>query len=115
MLSEFVSSRYDRASGVREYITKISHIVTKLNELKLNISDCFLVHYLVNTLPYQLETFRVSYNTRKDEWTIDDLVPMCEEEEHRQKKNKVEIAHLVIQNKGKKKGAPYGKKKERLQ
>ena len=95
LLCEFISLRHDGTGGVREYITKMRDMVTKLNDLKLNISDSFLVHYAINTCQTNLKPFKCSYITRKDEWTIGELVAMCEEESMH-KKNKVESAHLAI-------------------
>ena len=53
-------------------------IVGKLNDLKITISDSFLVHFILQTLPIE-----VSYNTHKDEWSINELMIKCVQEEER--------------------------------
>ena len=116
LLTKLNSTRYDGSSGVREHITRMRHIANKLNEMKINITDTLLVHTVINSLPKLFETFKVSYYTRKEEWTPDELVAMCEEEENRQKRCKIESAHLVFQNKNvtKKKSVPWVQKGRNL-
>ena len=41
----------------------------------------FLMHFILNTLPPEYEPFKISYNTRKDKWSINELMTMCVQEE----------------------------------
>ena len=47
------------------------------------MSDTFLVHYILNTLSEQYSPFKISYNTHKDKWSINELLTMCVQEEGR--------------------------------
>ena len=47
------------------------------------MSNTFLVHYMLNTLPQQYSPFKISYNTHKDKWSIKELLTMCVQEEGR--------------------------------
>ena len=47
------------------------------------MSDSFLVHFILNTLPHQYGPFKISYNTHKDKWSINELMTMCVQEEER--------------------------------
>ena len=47
------------------------------------MSETFLVHYILNTLSAQYCPFKISYNTHKDKWSINELMAMCVQEEGR--------------------------------
>ena len=94
-LSKLVSMRYKGKGNIREYIMEMSNLVTKLRGLKLELSDDFLVHLILNSLPTQFDQFKVSYNTQKEKWSLNELIAQCVQEEERYKQNKVESAHLA--------------------
>ena len=60
-------------------------IAAQLKTLEVEISDSFLVHFILNTLPQQYGPFKISYNTHKDKWSINELLTMCVQEEGRLK------------------------------
>ena len=47
------------------------------------MSESFLVHFILNTLPQEYGPFKISYNTHKDKWSINELMTMCVQEEER--------------------------------
>ncbi|KAF7827012.1 Retrovirus-related Pol polyprotein from transposon TNT 1-94 [Senna tora] len=95
LLSKLVSMRYKGKGNIREYIMEMSNLVTKLRGLKLELSDDFLVHLVLNSLPAQFDQFKVSYITQKEKWSLNELIAQCVQEEERHKQNKVESAHLA--------------------
>ncbi|XP_050920015.1 uncharacterized protein LOC127137610 [Lathyrus oleraceus] len=62
---------------------KMHDISAQLKKLEVNMSDSFLVHYILNSLPSKYEPFKISYNTHKDKWSINELMTMCVQEEER--------------------------------
>ncbi|RVX04594.1 hypothetical protein CK203_023478 [Vitis vinifera] len=56
--------------GVREHIMEMRDILTQLKKLEVEMSESFLVHFILNTLPPQYGPFKISYNTHKDKWSI---------------------------------------------
>ncbi|RVW94600.1 Retrovirus-related Pol polyprotein from transposon TNT 1-94 [Vitis vinifera] len=66
------------------------------------MSESFLVHFILNTLQPQYGPFKISYNTHKDKWSINELMTMCVQEEGRSLMEPRESVMLVTQNKGKK-------------
>ena len=66
------------------------------------MSDSFLVHYILCTLPLQYASFKISYNTNKDKWSINELITMCVLEEERLIMEEGERVNLTVH--GKKKG-----------
>ena len=82
---KFSSLRLTNVSGVREHIMQMRDIVAQLNTLEVEMPDSFLVHFILNTLPQQYRPFKISYNTHKDKWSINELLTMCVQKEERLK------------------------------
>ncbi|RVW85756.1 hypothetical protein CK203_033387 [Vitis vinifera] len=64
--------------------------------------ESFLVHFILNTLLPQYGHFKISYNTRKDKWSINELMTMCVQEEGRLMIEQGDSVMLVTQKKEKK-------------
>ena len=60
--------------NIREYIMEMSNLVTRLKALKLELSEDILVHLVLISLPTQFSPFKISYNTQKEKWTLDELI-----------------------------------------
>ncbi|KAL6342889.1 hypothetical protein AAG906_016908 [Vitis piasezkii] len=60
------------------------------------ISEGFLVHFIMTSLPSQFGPFKINYNTHKDKWKMSELIAMCVQEEERLKVEKPDMAHLTI-------------------
>ncbi|XP_073136794.1 uncharacterized protein [Henckelia pumila] len=116
LIMEFSSLRFTNVRGVREHIMKMRDIAARLKILEVDISETFLVHYILNTLPQQYGPFKISYNTHKDKWSINELMTMCVQEEGRLLMKSGENALLTIkeknQNQANKKGKGYAKPNE---
>ena len=67
--------------GVREYIMQIQDISAQLKKLEVDMSESFLVHFILNIVPHEYRPFKISYNTHKDKWSINKLMVMCVQEE----------------------------------
>ncbi|XP_041009469.1 uncharacterized protein LOC121253533 [Juglans microcarpa x Juglans regia] len=51
---------------VRKHIMEMRDIAAKLRSLEIEISDSFLVHFILNSLPTEYGQFKISYNTHKE-------------------------------------------------
>ena len=80
---QFSSTKLTEIRGVRDHIMRMRDIVVQLKSLEVTMSNTFLVHYILNTLPQQYSPFKISYNTYKDKWSINKLLTMCVQEEGR--------------------------------
>uniref|UniRef100_A0A2N9IKJ5 Integrase catalytic domain-containing protein n=1 Tax=Fagus sylvatica TaxID=28930 RepID=A0A2N9IKJ5_FAGSY len=105
LIMKFSSLRLTSVRGVREHIMQIRDIVAQLKKLEVEMSESFLVHYILNTLPHQYGPFKISYNTHKDKWSINELMTMCVQEEGRLVMEQGESAMLGKQTNKSKKGA----------
>ena len=83
LIMQFSSTKLIWIRGVRDHIMRIRDIEAQLKSLEVTMSDTFLVHYLLKTLPQQYSPFKISYNTHKDKWSINELLTMCVQEEGR--------------------------------
>nr|KYP35822.1 Retrovirus-related Pol polyprotein from transposon TNT 1-94 [Cajanus cajan] len=83
LIMQFSSLKLTGIKGVRDHIMRIRDIVAQLKALEVTMSDSFLVHYILCTLPHHYAPFKISYNTHKDKWSINELLTMCVQEEER--------------------------------
>ena len=54
------------------------NLVAKLRSLKLELFEDILMRLVLITLPTQFSQSKVSYNTQKDKWTLNELISHCE-------------------------------------
>ena len=80
---QFSFTKLTEIRRVRNHIMRMGDIVAQLKSLEVTMSDTFLVHYILNTLPQQYSPFKIFYNTHKDKWSINELLTMCVQEEGR--------------------------------
>ena len=81
---------------------RIRDIMAQLKALEVTMSDSFLVHYILCTLPHQYASFKISYNTHKDKWSINEALTMCVQEEERLLMEEGERVNLTTFGKNKK-------------
>ena len=85
ILSKLVSMRYKGKENIREYIMEMSNLVTRLKTLKLEFSEDILMHLVLISLPTQFTPFKISYNTQKEKWTLNELIAQCAQKDERLK------------------------------
>ncbi|XP_015940941.1 uncharacterized protein LOC107466477 [Arachis duranensis] len=103
LLSNLVSVRYKGKGNIREYIMEMSHLASKLKALKLELSEDLLVHFILISFSVHFGQFKVSYNTLKDTWSLNELISHCMQEEERLQQDKTESAHMALSSQYKRK------------
>ncbi|RVW80543.1 hypothetical protein CK203_051254 [Vitis vinifera] len=83
LIMKFTSLKLTGIRVVREHIMEMRDIVAQLKKLEVEMSESFLVHFILNTLLPQYGPFKISYNTHKDKRSINELMTMCVQEEGR--------------------------------
>ena len=83
LIMKFSSIHITSVRGVREHIMQMRDNTAQLKNLEIDMLKSFLVHFILNTLPRQYRPFKISYNTHKDKWSINELMTMCVQEEER--------------------------------
>ncbi|KAL8170304.1 hypothetical protein V2J09_022108 [Rumex salicifolius] len=103
LIMQFSSLRHTEIKGVRDYIMRMRDIAAQLKALEVTMSESFLVHFILCTLPQQYAPFKISYNTHKDKWSINELMTMCVQEEGRLSMEEGEKVNLATVSSSKKK------------
>nr|XP_043639191.1 uncharacterized protein LOC122610262 [Erigeron canadensis] len=78
LMLKMLTLKYDGSSGVHEHIVKMSDMENKLKTLEMEVSDNFLVHFIMTSLPAQFDPFKIYYNAQKDKWKMSELIAMCQ-------------------------------------
>ena len=102
LIKRLVNERYDFTGNLREHIMKKCHMASKLKSMEMEISEGFLVHFIMSSLPQEFSPFTINYNAMKIKWGIDELIAMCVQEEERLKAERVDHANLFKHSEKKK-------------
>ncbi|CAM8978338.1 unnamed protein product [Rhodiola kirilowii] len=81
LLANLISMKYFGKGNVRENIMEISQLASKLKALKIELSINLLVHLVLISLPSEYSQLRISYNSQREKWTLNELISFCVEEE----------------------------------
>ncbi|KAL0410471.1 UNVERIFIED_CONTAM: Retrovirus-related Pol polyprotein from transposon TNT 1-94 [Sesamum latifolium] len=108
LMKRLSDMKYNDSRSVREHIMHMRDIAAQLKPLEVDISEPFLVHLILNSLPKEYGPFKITYNAQKEKWSVNELLTMCVQEEERLKNENIEVANLVTQNKGKEKKGKFG-------
>ena len=76
-MKKFLDMIHDKSKTMWEYIMKMMDITAQLRFLEVDISESFLVHFILNSLPLEYGPFNISYYTHKEKWLIKELLTMC--------------------------------------
>ncbi|KAK3002398.1 hypothetical protein RJ639_021497 [Escallonia herrerae] len=109
LITKMVTLKYSGSNGVREHILRMNDMASQLKGLDMEISEGFLVHFIMTSLPAQFGPFKINYNTQKEKWKMSELISMCVQEEERLKSEQPDSAHVAITGPSKGKGKKFGK------
>nr|GEX09268.1 putative zinc finger, CCHC-type [Tanacetum cinerariifolium] len=109
LILKMLTIKYDGVSGVREHIMMMSNMANKLKGIDMEISEGFLVHFIMTSLHMQFVPFKINYNTQKEKWKMSEQIAMCVQEEEHLKVKKSNIVHVATTNSNKRKGSWKGK------
>ncbi|KAK9749378.1 hypothetical protein RND81_02G122000 [Saponaria officinalis] len=120
LMSQLTTKKFDWSQPIHDHVTHMSNLTSKLKTLGMDVSETFLVQFIMNSFPFEFGQFQVNYNTIKDKWNFQELKAMLIHEEGRLKKMRDQVVHLVGHDgasssktkpslKGKKKGKSFFK------
>ncbi|KAL2246808.1 UNVERIFIED_CONTAM: Retrovirus-related Pol polyprotein from transposon TNT 1-94 [Sesamum indicum] len=115
LISELTTKRFNWSCSIHDHVTEMSNLAAKLKALGMDVSDWFLVQFIINSLPTEFGQFQVNYNTIKEKWNFQELKAMLVQEEERLKKIKEHFVHLTVNDgasSNKEKPGKRGKGKE---
>ena len=70
LIIQFPSLRLTGIRGVCDHIMHMMDILAQLKSLEVSMSESFLVHYILCTLPPQYSPSKISYNSHKEKGKI---------------------------------------------
>jgi hypothetical protein len=100
LMNKLSIMKHNKSRSMREHIMEIRDIAAQLKSLEIEISESFVVHFILNSLPVEYGPFKISYNTHKEKWSINELT-MYVQEEKRFKHENLESEYSVTHKKGK--------------
>ncbi|KAK3004600.1 hypothetical protein RJ639_019095 [Escallonia herrerae] len=97
LITKMVTLKYSRFNGVRKHILRMNDMASQLKGLDMEISEGFLVHFIMTSLSAQFgPLFKINYNMQKEKWKMSELISMCIQEEERLKSEQPDSAHVAI-------------------
>ncbi|KAK2998937.1 hypothetical protein RJ639_023876, partial [Escallonia herrerae] len=96
LITKMVTLKYSGSNGVCEHILRMNDMTSQLKGLDMEISEGFLVHFIMTSFLAQFGPFNINYNTQKEKWKMSELISMCVQEEERLKSEQPDNAHVVI-------------------
>ncbi|XP_042954511.1 uncharacterized protein LOC122290895 [Carya illinoinensis] len=99
LIRQFTTKVFDSSKGMHAYITEMRDMISQLKGLKIEISEPFLVHFILDSLSSECGLFKISYNIHKENWSVTDLLTMCVQEEEMMKHNRPESVNMVVNDK----------------
>ena len=99
LMTKMCFMKFNGTKGVHEHIMEMRDTAAQHKSLEIEMFKSFLVHFILNSLSSEYEPFRISYNTHKEKWFINELLTMCVQEEGRLNQERIESAHLATQEK----------------
>ncbi|RDX82701.1 hypothetical protein CR513_36471, partial [Mucuna pruriens] len=81
---------------------KVSILAAKLKLLKLRLDEDLIMHLVLISIPAHFGQFKVTYNTQKDKWSLNELIYHCVKEEERLHGDKTKSAHFALTSQNKK-------------
>jgi hypothetical protein len=62
----------------------------KLKNMEMEISNGFLMHFILSSLPQEFSPFMINYNAKDLKWGVDEMMACCVQEEERLKVDRIE-------------------------
>ena len=87
-------------------------MAAKLKSMGMDVSESFLVQFIINSLPLEFSQFQVNCNTLNEKWNLQEIKAMLVQEEGRLKKMKEHFVYLTFHYEADRK-AKLGKKDKR--
>ena len=66
LMGTLTTIKFDGSCTMHQHVIEMINIVTKLRPMGLEVSESFLVQFIINSLPLEYGPFQINYNTIKD-------------------------------------------------
>ena len=92
LMAKLTTMKFDGMRGIQEHVLEMTNLTPQLKTLGMNVDEFFLVQFILNSLPPQ-----INYNTMKDKWNLNQLTNMLNQEKAKLKQLEQHSIHLVSQ------------------
>ena len=65
LMSELTTKKFNWSQPIHDHVTHMSNLAAKLKSMGMDVSESFLVQFIINSLPFEFGQFQVNYNTIK--------------------------------------------------
>ncbi|KAK9163089.1 hypothetical protein Syun_003991 [Stephania yunnanensis] len=96
LMSELTTKKFEWSQPIHDHVTSMSNLAAKLKAMGMDVSESFLVQFIINSLPPEFGQFQVNYNTIKEKWNLQEIKAMLVQEEGRLRKLKGHSVHLTM-------------------
>ena len=70
LMSELTTKKFDWSRPIHDHVTSMANLAAKLRTMGMDVSESFLVQFIINSLPPEFGQFQVNYNTIKEKWNF---------------------------------------------
>ncbi|OMO59932.1 reverse transcriptase [Corchorus capsularis] len=100
LMSELTTKKFNWSQPIHDHVTEMANLAAKLKALGMEVSESFLVQFIINSLPLDFGQFQVNYNSLKEKWNFQEIKAMLVQEEGRLKNMKEQTVHLTMHEGG---------------
>ncbi|XP_050877643.1 uncharacterized protein LOC127081438 [Lathyrus oleraceus] len=66
LMSELTTKKFEWSQPIHDHVTQMGNLAAKLKSFGMDVSESFLVQFIINSLPLEFGQFQVNYNTIKE-------------------------------------------------
>ena len=66
LIQRLIGEKYNLNANLREHIMKKCNMAAKLKTMEMDISDGFLVHFIMASLPHEFDPFMIKYERKME-------------------------------------------------
>ena len=70
LMTELTTKKFDWSQPIHDHVTSMTNLDAKLKSMGMDVSESFLVQFIINSLPSEFGQFHVNYNTIKEKWNL---------------------------------------------
>jgi hypothetical protein len=63
LMSKLMQTKYDGRGNVREHVLKMVNMSNKLKDIECPLSESYVIHYIMMSLPSYFGNFKINYNS----------------------------------------------------
>ena len=76
LMSELTTKKFNWSQPIHDHVTDMSNLAAKLKSMGMDVSETFLVQFIINSLSPEFGQFQVNYNTLKEKWNPQEIKAM---------------------------------------